>query len=78
MNKIEELIAKLEGLKINHRIVEDCWFSCPKSEEGCCRPNEKECNCGADKHNAEVDNLIAWVRSNIPAEDNQKEEPHED
>jgi hypothetical protein len=64
MIKIEELIAKLEDLKVSHDTCEDCWYSCPKSKEGSCDNRQKDCNCGADEHNAEVDSLIAWVRSN--------------
>ena len=65
MSKVDELIAKLEGLKVGHDTCEDCWYSCPKSDEGCCDDRQEGCTCGADKHNAEVDSLIAWVRSNI-------------
>jgi hypothetical protein len=65
MSKVDELIAKLEGLKINHNTSEDPWYSCPKSEEGCYDDHQEGCTCGADKHNAEVDSLITWVRSNI-------------
>lgn len=65
MSKVDELIAKLECLKISHYVCEDCWYSCPKSEKSCCDDRQEDCNCGADKHNAEIDSLIAWVRSNI-------------
>ena len=60
----EELIERLEGLRRGHlQVEEDCWYSCPKSEEGCC--NEwagPECDCGADAHNAELDAIIADLR----------------
>lgn len=53
------VIGGLHGLRASHRFVEDCWYSCPKSEDGCCNEAEgDECNCGADTHNARVDELI--------------------
>lgn len=55
MNVIEEL----ESLKVGHYICEDCWYSCPKSEDGCCDENADECNCGADYRNQKIDNIIA-------------------
>ena len=65
MSEIEELIAKLNELKIPHTVVEgDCWYSCPKSGHCCNDLAGDECNCGADKHNARIDSLIAWVLAN--------------
>ena len=65
MSEIDELVAKLKGLKISHVVVEgDCWYSCPKSGHCCNDPAGNECNCGADKHNARIDGLIAWVLAN--------------
>lgn len=52
-------VDELEALKIPHYYNdEDCWYSCPKSTEGCCDDKQKDCNCGADKHNEKVDVLI--------------------
>lgn len=31
---------------------EDCWYSCPKSGKGC-NHSRHECNCGAEKANAD-------------------------
>lgn len=65
----DKLIALLESLRRNHLIVEgDCWYSCPKAigwdgESACCNDQEgSECNCGADEHNARLDEAIAIVR----------------
>ena len=50
----------IEGLRRPHEICEDCWYSCPKSDE-CCNEHEDPtiCRCGADAHNAKVDALLA-------------------
>jgi hypothetical protein len=38
---------------------EDPWYSCPKAPGGCAddRQPKDVCTCGADKHNARVDEL---------------------
>jgi hypothetical protein len=58
----------LDALKLPHLIVEgDCWFSCPAAryEDGrraCCNDNAGDrCNCGADEHNARVEELRSLV-----------------
>lgn len=63
VGKAGELIARLEELKIGHYACEDCWYSCPKSKEGCCDERQEGCTCGADTHNAEVDSLIVAIRA---------------
>lgn len=56
------LIGGLRRLRREHRYVEDCWYSCPKAEDGCCDTAQgDECNCGAETHNALVDSLIALL-----------------
>lgn len=52
--------AMIESLRLKHRDVGDCWYSCPKSEGGCCNDDyaDDECTCEADKHNATVDALL--------------------
>lgn len=55
------LIGGLHRLRREHLDVEDCWYSCPKAEDGCCDDAQgDECNCGADTHNALVDELT-WI-----------------
>lgn len=51
----------LEAAKIPHLTVQDCWYSCPESEDGCCDESETGCgcNCGANKHNAAIDKALA-------------------
>ena len=46
----------LEGLRSDqHMVVEDCWYSCPKSGE-CCDPQAgDDCWCGVDARNAVID-----------------------
>ena len=58
--EIKEIIELLPQLKQEHHYCEDTFYSCPKEPtEGCCDPNEgDECNCGADKHNERLDNII--------------------
>jgi len=43
----------------SHHNCEDCWYSCPKSEDGCCDEQwGDECNCGADKWNKEIKPIL--------------------
>ncbi len=57
-----ELITKLKGLKQEHYECEDEWYSCPLSESGCADDRQTKCTCGAEDHNAAVDDLISWIR----------------
>lgn len=61
------LVGGLNRLRREHLVVEDCWYSCPKSGE-CCNDNyaDSECWCGADKHNALIDTLIALIPVEVP------------
>lgn len=57
------LVRKLESLRRSHYVCEDCWYSCPASGE-CCRDYDEtrtECDCGADEHNAQVDEAISLL-----------------
>lgn len=59
----DELIKIAKSLKLDHHIGPDCWYSCPKSEEGCCdEDKDDECNCGADEHNERLFRLIDGIR----------------
>jgi hypothetical protein len=58
------LAEHIEGLatlaRRPHYGCEDSWYSCPKHPEGCANGEAGEdCNCGADKHNAEVGRAAA-------------------
>ena len=60
-----DIIKELEKLKKQHEYCEDNWYSCPKSEDGCSNPAEgDDCNCGAEKHNSNVDRIINYIKSN--------------
>jgi len=63
MKSVEDLIRELEELKRDHFwLDEDCWYSCPMSGH-CCNDNAPiVCDCGADKHNAKVDAIIATLK----------------
>lgn len=62
----EELVATVERLRVPHLVVEDCWYSCPKSGESC-NENAPEdlCTCGADDHNGRVDEVLAAMHALI-------------
>ena len=66
MTKDEALKMALETLENNrqaHQYCEDTWYSCPKHEDGCANESEgNECNCGADKANAETDKAISAIK----------------
>jgi hypothetical protein len=74
---IEAMKQALEALENNrqtHHYCEDSWYSCPKHEDGCANDSEgDECNCGADKANAEIDSAITSLRQAIA--EAEKQEP---
>ena len=58
--EVEEALVKA---KRKHIECEDCWYSCPKSEGGCCNEAEPDiCNCGADKANKNIDQALAQIQ----------------
>ena len=67
MTKDEALTLALNALQINrrpHYYCENRWHSCPRHEEGCANDEDgDECNCGADKANAEIDTAIAAIKA---------------
>ena len=55
------IFIELEKLRQDHVECNDCWYSCPKSENGCCNYSEgDDCNCGAEEHNNRLDNIINY------------------
>lgn len=64
MSQRERVYEILEELRRSRDQCEDCWYSCPKSGD-CCNDNQKhdECNCGADRHNALVEELRMHLRN---------------
>jgi hypothetical protein len=84
MTKDEALkmaIDTLQKAKRKHFYCEDTYYSCPKHEDGCADDRQPdECNCGADKLNAEIDMSInackealdtEQVREDLPAQEPQ-------
>ena len=58
-DRITALETGLRACRVEHKYVEDCWYSCPKAPEGCCDDGQgDECNCGADVFNARIDALL--------------------
>ena len=45
----------------DHDVCDDCWYSCPKSEDYCGDASKDECRCGMDEENASIDaHSNAW------------------
>lgn len=64
------LADRVAKLRRSHRECDDCWYSCPKSERGCCNESQgDDCNCGADEHNAEVEAIVTALRTIRAASD---------
>ena len=65
MTKDEVLKLALEALENNkqtHYYCEDTWHSCPQHEDGCANDSAgDECNCGADKANAEIGKALTAI-----------------
>jgi len=46
----DERRERAEQVAGSHYECEDCWYSCPLSDGGCCDDRQpKECNCGRDE-----------------------------
>lgn len=74
---LHRLVSCLGELaKQRHYYCDDCWYSCPLAPDGCCNDDypEDECNCGASKHNAEVEKLLQEINAAIQAA-NAADEP---
>ena len=61
MTNYKQLCAELGALaQRQHYYCDDSWYSCPKAIDGCADDFQgTDCNCGADAHNAKVDELLA-------------------
>lgn len=71
---MRQALEALENNRQTHHYCEDTWYSCPKHEDGCANDSEgDECNCGADKANAEIDAAITSLRQAIA--EAEKQEP---
>lgn len=57
---ITQLASQLAG---SHYECEDCWYSCPKSEEGCCRDgHNNECTCGVEGRREAIIHALHNIR----------------
>lgn len=52
--RVERLEAALREAKLEHHICDDSWYSCPKSGDCLLEFKDRECNCGAEQHNARI------------------------
>ena len=60
-----DVLKELEALKIRHRDCDDGWYRCPKHPDGCLNDAEgADCNCGAERHNTKVDEIIKELSNN--------------
>ena len=64
--RIADLEAALVTLHaVRHYTCEDCWYSCPKSEDGCCNYEEQAkgtCTCGLDFRNAIIEQVMPQLK----------------
>jgi hypothetical protein len=67
VREVVRLRAALERTRRPHYYCEDCWYSCPKAEDGCCDDSRgDDCTCGADAFNAEIDAVLGRVVETTP------------
>jgi hypothetical protein len=61
--KVSDLIKFLETLRREHYWCEDSYYNCPKHIEGCADSSKpKECDCGAELHNANIEAMINHLK----------------
>lgn len=53
--RMAEALRAFATPKQSHYDCEDCWYSCPASEDYCGQGYRGECNCGADEHNVRLE-----------------------
>jgi hypothetical protein len=60
---LKELVAELYGGAIREHYVcdDDYYYSCPTAKEPTCPDKAKECDCGAERHNKEVEDLYLKI-----------------
>jgi hypothetical protein len=66
---LKRAITTLENNKRRHYGCVDPWYSCPKHEDGCADESQGlgQCNCGADKANQELDEVIKVLEQALAA-----------
>jgi len=66
IKSLEEGIEKLYKLALwSHYYSDDCWYTCPKHPDGSCNTeleDKTKCNCGADFHNKDVEELYNLIK----------------
>jgi len=64
---VDPLVSELlETFIRQHHYSEDCWYTCPKHPEGCCNYAEgNDCNCGADRHNAKLQEFAEKLQARL-------------
>ena len=76
---MQHALEALEANRRTHYYCEDSWYSCPKHEDGCANEAEgNECNCGADKANAEIDYVTAAIKEALAQPEQEFIEHHVD
>lgn len=67
---VDPLVSELlETFAIKHYCSDDCWYTCPKHQEGCCNDAEgTDCNCGADMHNAKLQEFATKLQARLSRE----------
>ena len=65
-NRVHPLVLRLAELaRRKHYYCEDSWYSCPKHPDGCANDGVgPDCNCGADRINAEGDVILSKLAPN--------------
>lgn len=63
MSTKTQIIISLEDLKINHYECPDPFYSCSIIETEWI--SSGICDCGAEKHNKKVDNLIEVIKKQL-------------
>lgn len=58
---IEKAKELLNGMRREHLECEDGWYSCPLSEGGCFNDSRSGCDCGAEKTNRAIDEILALL-----------------
>ena len=64
---IDPLVSELlETFTMQHHYSDDCWYTCPKHQEGCCNDAEgDDCNCGADTYNAKLQEFATKLQARL-------------
>jgi hypothetical protein len=64
--KSVQVVTFLDSIHRKHYESPDDWYSCPKSKEGCADPEQgKECNCGADFFNQNLEGMRVFITDNV-------------